>query len=82
MVHHSICTIWLWHQKGFVCYTTIPIRMARNNTIVLSDSEQESLQSVRQEMFGSDEVPYGVVVTKLIDHWQNSEETNTANLDD
>lgn len=48
--------------------------MARDNTIVLSDTEQEGLQQVRQAMFGSDEVPYGVVISQLIEHWEEHNE--------
>lgn len=45
--------------------------MARENTIVLSDDELETLQRVRQKRFGSDEVPYGVVVDHLCEFWEN-----------
>lgn len=45
--------------------------MARDNTIVLSDTEIESLQETREKMFGSDEVPYGVVISHLIEDWDN-----------
>lgn len=48
--------------------------MARENTIVLSDTEQADLQETRQAMFGSDEVPYGVVINKLIEHWEDTHE--------
>lgn len=43
--------------------------MARENTIVLSDDELAQLQATRNEMFGSDEVPYGVVVNKLCEDY-------------
>ena len=39
--------------------------MARDNTIALSDKEKEILSEARIEIFGTDEVPYGVVVSKL-----------------
>jgi len=41
--------------------------MARENTIKLSDEEKDGLDAVRDDMFGTDEVPYGVVVSKLVD---------------
>jgi len=43
--------------------------MARDNNVVLSDSELESLQDVREAMYGSHEVPYGVVIQALIDNY-------------
>lgn len=46
--------------------------MARENAIVLSDDELTQLKETRQSMFGSEEVPYGVVVTKLIDSWEEA----------
>lgn len=47
--------------------------MARENNIVLSDSELEQLQRTREAMFGSDEVPYGVVVENLCEQWSENE---------
>lgn len=41
--------------------------MARNTTIAVSDEELESLKEVRMEIFGTDEVPYGVVIQRLIE---------------
>jgi len=70
----TITTITLQHQKGFVYYSTMGMCMARENTIVLSDTEQADLQDTRQAMFGSDEVPYGVVISKLIEHWEDTHE--------
>lgn len=43
--------------------------MARDNTIVLSDEELSALQKTRQALYESDEVPYGVVVQRLIDEY-------------
>jgi hypothetical protein len=48
--------------------------MARENTIVLSDEERDMLQEVRQAMFGSDEVPYGVVISNLAEDWNANNE--------
>lgn len=39
--------------------------MARDNSIALSDEELQQLKEVRLEIFGTDEVPYGVVVNQL-----------------
>lgn len=39
--------------------------MARDNTIALSEEEKEELSAARISIFGTDEVPYGVVVSKL-----------------
>lgn len=41
--------------------------MARDTTIALSEDEKESLDSVRDDIFGTDEVPYGTVVEHLIE---------------
>lgn len=48
--------------------------MARENAVVLSDDELSQLKEARQTMFGSDEVPYGVVITSLIDNWEQTNE--------
>jgi len=42
--------------------------MARNNTIALSDFEKELLSERRIEIFGTDEVPYGVVISTLCEN--------------
>lgn len=39
--------------------------MARDNTVALSDEEKAVLSEKRIEIFGTDEVPYGVVISKL-----------------
>jgi len=64
----------LWLQKTFVCCAYTMLCMARENNVVLSDSELNKLQSVREDMFGSDEVPYGVVVDKLCEQYGDSNE--------
>lgn len=46
--------------------------MARENAIVLSDDELTRLKETRQTMFGSAEVPYGVVITNLIENWEQT----------
>lgn len=43
--------------------------MARDKSIALSESEIQSLRSLRKEIFGTHEVPYGVVVNELIDQY-------------
>lgn len=42
--------------------------MARDNTIALSDEEKEKLCQTRLNMFGTEEVPYGVVISKLCEN--------------
>jgi len=42
--------------------------MARQNTIKVSDFEKSLLDEKRQEIFGTDEVPYGVVISTLCDN--------------
>lgn len=39
--------------------------MPRQNTIKVSDEEKEHLNEVRKQLFGTDEVPYGVVIARL-----------------
>jgi hypothetical protein len=41
--------------------------MARDNTVALSDSEKDKLDAAREKIFNTDEVPYGVVISKLCD---------------
>lgn len=48
--------------------------MARENAIVVSDEELTRLKETRQSIYGSDEVPYGVVITTLIDNYENTNE--------
>jgi len=50
------------------------VHMARENTIVLSDNEISKLKDTREQMFGSSEVPYGVVVDRLCSEWEDSSE--------
>ncbi|WP_168219958.1 hypothetical protein [Salarchaeum sp. JOR-1] len=50
--------------------------MIRDTTISLHDTEKERLDDVRERMFGTDEVPYGVVIDRLCDdHVSNNAET-------
>ena len=39
--------------------------MARDNTVALSDKEKKRLDEAREKIFGTDEVPYGVVISEL-----------------
>ena len=41
--------------------------MARDKKIRLSDEEHNRLSEYRQQRYGTDEVPFGVVVDDLID---------------
>jgi len=41
--------------------------MAREQKIRLSDGEKEELDRIRQQVYDTDEVPYGAVVQHLID---------------
>lgn len=43
--------------------------MARDNSIAVTDEERELLGEVRQDIFGTDEVPYGVVIESLVDEY-------------
>lgn len=49
--------------------------MSRDKTVALSDNEKERLDGVRQEIYGTDEVPYGVVITDLIDYYDGDGDT-------
>ncbi|MGQ3721609.1 hypothetical protein [Natrialba aegyptia] len=39
----------------------------RDKHIVLSDDEYERLEEVRQEIYGSESVPFGEVVNRLLE---------------
>jgi hypothetical protein len=39
--------------------------MARENSIAVSDEELQKIKDARMEIFGTDEVPYGVVISTL-----------------
>jgi tRNA(Arg) A34 adenosine deaminase TadA len=39
--------------------------MLRETTITVSYDEKDRLDEARREMFGTEEVPYGVVITRL-----------------
>ena len=41
--------------------------MARTTTIAVNDDEQDILNKVRMEMFQTKQVPYGIVIQRLID---------------
>lgn len=41
----------------------------REQTIKVSESEKESLDNVRKDIFGSDSVPYGEVIQALVDQY-------------
>lgn len=41
--------------------------MARTKTIALNEGEKERLNAARNELFGTSEVPYGVVISRLVD---------------
>jgi len=45
--------------------------MTRNNTISVSISEKQRLDSVAEDAFGTVEVPYGATVSMLIKAYQN-----------
>jgi len=42
--------------------------MARQNTVKVSNDEKTSLDKARESIFGTDEVPYGVVISKLCEN--------------
>lgn len=39
--------------------------MARENTVKVSNEEKNLLDEARESIFGTDEVPYGVVISEL-----------------
>lgn len=39
----------------------------RETTISVSQSEKDRLDDAKAELFGTDEVPYGAVITELVD---------------
>jgi len=39
----------------------------RGTTISVSHSEKDRLDDAKTELFGTDEVPYGAVITELVD---------------
>jgi hypothetical protein len=41
--------------------------MTRDSTVRVSDREKDELDAARDDIFGTDEVPYGVVVQALVD---------------
>lgn len=45
--------------------------MARNSTIAVSNEEKEKLDNIRDNIFGTDEVPYGVVINHLIESYSD-----------
>jgi len=47
--------------------------VARDNAVYFDDEEKAELESVTQEMFGTDEVPYAVTVSQLINHWRDTD---------
>jgi len=47
--------------------------VSRENTIKLGDDELAELDVAREDIFGTDEVPYGVVVEQLCNHWQRTD---------
>jgi hypothetical protein len=42
--------------------------MARENTVKVSNEEKNALDRARQQLFHTDEVPYGVVISKLCEN--------------
>lgn len=62
--------------------------MVRDKTIALNEREKEQLDEVRNELFGTSEVPYGVVISRLVasitdnTESQSSIEHNTARESD
>ena len=41
------------------------LRMARDNSIAVSDEELQMLKDARLKMFSTDEVPYGATISRL-----------------
>lgn len=55
--------------------------MARENTVKVSDEEKEALDAAREDIFGTDEVPYGTVVQRLVDYHFDTAELSPAEND-
>lgn len=49
----------------------------RTNPIALSEAEKERLDTVAEEAFGTSEVPYGAIVSMLIEEYQQSDGSDT-----
>jgi len=47
--------------------------MAREKKVRVSTQEKKGLDEVREDMFGTDEVSYGVVVQRLVDAYFDDE---------
>ena len=45
---------------------------ARTNPIALNDEEKQRLDEVAEEAFGTTELPYGAVVSMLIEQYNES----------
>jgi hypothetical protein len=41
------------------------LRMARDNSIAVSDEELQQLKDAKLKMFSTDEVPYGATISRL-----------------
>jgi len=61
------CSIVNDDPKDLSVWCHIVLYMARDNSIAISDQEREALREARQDIFGTDEVPYGVVIQTLVD---------------
>lgn len=55
--------------------------MARENTVKVSDEEKEALDAAREDIFGTDEVPYGAVVKRLVDYHFDTAEASPIKHD-
>jgi len=47
--------------------------VTRDKTVNLNEEEKRDLEAVTQEMFDTDEVPYGVTIQQLINHWRDTD---------
>jgi len=48
--------------------------MLRETTITVSYDEKDRLDDARRELFGTDEVPYGAVISELVDRVADGDE--------
>jgi len=47
--------------------------VTRDNNIKLTDDEMAELRSATQDMFGTEEVPWGVTIKQLVNHWRDTD---------
>ena len=54
-------------MKTAVAFATVLFYTMRETTISVSNEEKAALNEAKLEMYGTKEIPYGVVIAELID---------------